>query len=73
VILVPKAVAGLLVGGVAAALVLGADVLFTTIAGGAGQHPLQTSELKSYDWRLTRTARPAGARQDIALVEIDEY
>ena len=72
-ILVRKAFAGLLVGFGAAALVLGADALFTTIAGSAGQNPFQTIELKTYDWRLTRTARPAGARQDIALVEIDEY
>ena len=32
-----------------------------------------TVELKTYDWRLSRTADPSTARQDIALVEIDEY
>jgi adenylate cyclase len=33
----------------------------------------RTVELKTYDWRLTRTADPSTARKDIALVEIDEY
>ena len=42
------------------------------LAGG-GQNFLQSIELKTYDWRLTHTARPSTARQDIALVEIDEY
>jgi len=32
-----------------------------------------TVELKTYDWRLARTADPSTARTDIALVEIDEY
>jgi adenylate cyclase len=68
-----KGVAGLLVGLGAAALVLGTDLLFGAVAPGSGLHPLQTIELKTYDWRLTRTARPDTARQDIALVEIDEY
>jgi adenylate cyclase len=34
---------------------------------------LQTVELKTYDWRLARTARPDTASHDIALVAIDEY
>jgi adenylate cyclase len=34
---------------------------------------LQSIELKTYDWRMRRTARPETARTDIALVEIDEY
>ena len=33
----------------------------------------RTVELKTYDWRLTRTADPSTARKDIALIEIDEY
>jgi adenylate cyclase len=69
---VRKAFAGLLVGGVAAALVVAADVLFTVFSAG-GAHPLETVELKTYDWRLSHTARPETARTDIALVEIDEY
>jgi adenylate cyclase len=69
---VRKAVAGLLIGLGAAALVLLIDVLATAVAGG-GQNFLQSIELKTYDWRLTRTARPATARRDIALVDIDEY
>ena len=31
----------------------------------------QTIELKTYDWRVARTANPATARQDIVLVSID--
>ena len=57
-----KAVAGLLVGACAAGLVLA----LTNIEA------FQTVELKTYDWRLSRTADPSTARQDIALVEIDE-
>jgi len=68
-----KSVAGLLVGLGAAALVLGTDLVSGALAGGSGLHALQTVELKTYDWRLTRTARPETARKDIALVEIDEY
>jgi adenylate cyclase len=68
-----KGVAGLLVGLSAAALVLGTDLLSGAGAGGSGLHPLQTVELKTYDWRLTRTARPETARKEIALIEIDEY
>jgi len=58
-----KAVAGLIVGLSAAALVLP----LTNIGA------LRTVELKTYDWRLARTANPSTARRDIALVEIDEY
>jgi adenylate cyclase len=68
---VRKAVAGLLIGLGAAALVLLIDVLATALAG--GQNFLQSIELKTYDWRLTRTAQPATARRDIALIDIDEY
>jgi len=69
---VRKAVAGILIGLAAAALVLGIDRLLTAIAPGSGLQPLQTVEMRTYDWRLTRTARPQSARPDIALVEIDE-
>jgi len=57
----------------AAVLVLAADLLFDSVSGGAGLNPLQTIELKTYDWRLVRTANPEAARKDIVLVEIDEY
>lgn len=66
-----KAVAGVVVGIVAAAIVLAADALFARVFGDA-QNPLQLVELKTYDWRMNRTARPETARRDIALVEIDE-
>jgi adenylate cyclase len=66
-----KAVAGLFVGVAAAAIVLTADALFSTALGDA-QNPLHIVELKTYDWRMNRTARPETARRDIALVEIDE-
>ena len=49
------------------------DALFSALGGRTGVNPLQTVELKTYDWRLERTAQPASARKDIALVEIDEY
>jgi adenylate cyclase len=52
-------------------MVIGLDVALT--AALADRNPLSTIELKTYDWRLTRTARPSTARSDIALVEIDEY
>ena len=58
-----KAAAGLLVGICAAAIVLA----FTNIEA------FYTVELKTYDWRLSRTADPSTARKDIALIEIDEY
>jgi adenylate cyclase len=38
-----------------------------------GLEAFRTVELKTYDWRLARTADPSTARKDIALVEIDEY
>ena len=66
-----KASAGLLVGCTAAVIVLAVDLLFTRFTGGL--HPLEAVELRTYDWRLSHTARPDTARQDIALVEIDEY
>ena len=58
-----KAAAGFLVGLCAALLVLAVT----------DTDALRTIELKTYDWRLTRTADPSTARKDIALVEIDEY
>jgi adenylate cyclase len=67
-----KRVAGLLVGLAAAALVLFGDVLFTAGSRG-GLSPFELAELRTYDWRLTHTARPDTARKDIALIEIDEY
>jgi adenylate cyclase len=60
---VRKAAAGFLVGLGAAAVVLALTNL----------EALHTVELKTYDWRLVRTADPSAARKDIALVEIDEY
>jgi adenylate cyclase len=69
---VRRAVAGLLIGLGAAAVVLATNVLLTALAGD-GQNFLQSIELKTYDWRLTRTADPAAARRDLALVDIDEY
>ena len=68
-----KVLAGALVGLLAAAIVLTVDQIFTTLGGGAGVNPLETVELKTYDWRLSATARPETARKDIALIEIDEY
>ncbi len=68
-----KAVTGILIGLGAGAAVLAADLLLIRAAGGIGSTPLQRAELITYDWRLAHTARPETARQDIALVEIDEY
>ena len=68
-----RTVAGVSIGVGAAVLILGLDLLFTMLSGGDGFHPLQTAELKTYDWRLARTADPRRARQDIALIEINEY
>lgn len=67
-----KLAAGLLVGLASAAIVLGLDLLLARVDQGRGLNPLATIELKTYDWRLRRTARPETARQDIVLVEIDE-
>jgi adenylate cyclase len=66
-------VAGLLVGLASGATVLGADLMSGALAPRSGGHPMQIAEFKTYDWRLTQTARPETARTDIALVEIDEY
>ena len=68
-----KTAAGILIGLGAAAVVLAANVLFNVFGPATGTNPLETIELKTYDWRLARTAKPATARKDIALVEIDEY
>src|SRR6185436_7980044 len=67
-----KRAAAVLIGLAAAALVLGGERLFG-IASRGGLSPFELAELRTYDWRLTRTARPDTARRDIALVEIDEY
>lgn len=64
--------AGALVGLVASAFVLGSDFALTRWSGG-GVQILQAIELKTYDWRLTTTARPETAARNIALIEIDEY
>jgi CHASE2 domain-containing sensor protein len=66
-------VAGMLVGCCAAAIIVGLDWLLSRAASGTAVNPLQTLEMQTYDWRLTRTARPETARKDIVLVEIDEY
>ena len=66
-----KRVAGLLLGLAAAALVLLGDVAFSAASRG-GLSPFELAELRTYDWRLTHTARPEKARKDIAIVEIDE-
>ena len=60
-----------MVGLAAAALVLGGDLLFATLSRG-GLSPFDLAEVRTYDWRLTHTARPDLARKDIALIEIDE-
>lgn len=67
-----KAVAGLVLGLGAGALVLGLALGSARQSAGSVD-PLQSIEFRTYDWRLTRTARPETARQDLALVEIDEY
>ncbi len=63
-------IAGTSIGLGAAALVLAAHWLLAR-PGGAGF--LQAVEMRTYDWRLVSTARPSTARQDIVLIEIDEY
>ena len=65
-------VAALLIGVAAAALILGCDLLLSAVSRG-GLSPFELAELRTYDWRLTHTARPETARTDIALIEIDEY
>jgi len=69
---VRKAIAGLVLGLGAGALVLGLALVFARQSAGSVD-PLQSIEFRTYDWRLTRTARPETARRDLALVEIDEY
>ena len=66
-----KRLAGLVVGLAAAALVLGGERVSALVSRG-GMNPFELAELRTYDWRLTRTARPEQARKDIAIVEIDE-
>ena len=66
-----KRVAAMLIGLGAAMLVLGGDLLLSAVSRG-GLNPLELVELRTYDWRLTHTARPETARKDIAIVEIDE-
>jgi adenylate cyclase len=68
-----RVLAGLLIGAASAILVLLADAWFVVFGDRAVLHPLDALELKIYDWRLTRTAHPETARQDIVLIEIDEY
>jgi adenylate cyclase len=67
-----KTAAIILVGLAAAVIVLGAHALGEGTAAATGLNPLETVELKTYDWRLRQTARPETARQDIALVRISE-
>ena len=66
-------VAGILNGVTASLLILATHVVLARLSGPTGLAPLDAIEWRTYDWRLTRTAQPATARQDIALVEIDEY
>jgi len=70
---VHEVVAGLLIGLLAAAVIIGTDELFSRLEGGTAVNPLQTLEMQTYDWRLSTTAQPATARKDIALIEIDEF
>ena len=66
-----KRVAALVVGLASAALVLGGERLFSAMSPD-GLSPFDLAENRTYDWRLTHTARPETARKDIAIVEIDE-
>jgi adenylate cyclase len=63
-------IAGVVIGLLSVLIVLGLDEAFTRLFG--EQNPLQTAEMKAYDWRMRTTARPDTARTDIALVLIDE-
>jgi adenylate cyclase len=67
-----KLLAGAVIGVLASAIVVGVDWLLTRLSAG-GVQPLQAIELRTYDWRLSHTARPETALRNIALVEIDEY
>jgi adenylate cyclase len=60
-----------LLGLVSSILVLAAAAGYAR-GGATGQSPFDTIELNTYNWRMSRTARPDTARQEIALVEIDE-
>lgn len=68
-----RVLAGLAIGIGAAALVLLILMLLGRMGDPTVPHALDTLELKTYDWRLARTARPETARDDISLIEIDEY
>jgi len=71
-----KLLAGLLLGLGAAALVIAFDVLFDGFdrrSRSGFPNPFDTIEAKTYDWRLSQTARPDTARKDIVLIEIDEF
>ena len=70
---VNEIIAGVSVGVLAAAIILGTDWIVSRLGGGTAVNPLQALEMQTYDWRLSSTARPETARKDIALVEIDEY
>ena len=63
----------MVVGLCATLLVVGFEALFALFTDSTRLTPLQTIELKTYDWRLVRTAQPKGARKDIVLIDIDEY
>ena len=66
-----KRLAALVIGLASAALILGGAQLFSELSP-AGLSPFDLAEIRTYDWRLTHTARPETARKDIAIVEIDE-
>ena len=61
-LLTSRAVKGLLFGAVAAALAYAASL----------SHYGRMIEATTFDWRLVQTARPADARNDIAIIEINE-
>ena len=65
--------AGCAIGLAAIAIVLILDATLALFRDPVALGPYESLELKTYDWRLTATARPEQARKDIALVEIDEY
>ena len=67
-----RAVPGLVIGVCSVLLILALGELFAAIPGPSGQNPLETVELKTYDWRMVRTARADLARPEIVIVEIDE-
>jgi adenylate cyclase len=66
-----KRVAALIIGLAVAVLILG-GARFLAALSPDGMSPFDLAELRTYDWRLTHTARPESARKDIAIVEIDE-